>query len=63
MATVKINALNPSEAEKRAKVLQDIENTLTTQQIESLGKISKSPKAKGYLTGSGFMMLKTFLGL
>ncbi|WP_162984959.1 hypothetical protein [Mesonia aquimarina] len=64
MPQVQVRSLNPVDAEKRREILQHIEDSLDNQQLERLGKIAQSSKAKEYLTAnSKFLMLKSFLKL
>ncbi len=61
--TITVSGLTKAQAEAKAKVLQEIDQSLSAKEIETLGKIAKSKTAKDYLTGSKFIMLKTFLKL
>lgn len=61
--TITVSGLTKAQAEAKAKVLQEIDKTLSAKEIDTLGKIAKSKKARGYLSGAGFFTLKTFLGL
>ena len=61
--TVNINGSSNYEIEQKAKVLQDISDKLSLKEIEKLGKIANSTKAKSYLNGAKYMMLKNFLNL
>lgn len=62
MPQVNIKAINPQKAEARRKILQEIEDTLNDEQLEKLGKISKSSKARDFLDNS-WGTLKMFLGI
>lgn len=62
MKTVTVQASNPISEDLRANTLQYLQNSLNDDELERLGRIAKSTKARKYLNGS-FGTLKLFLGL
>lgn len=62
MANLIITGENKREEKHRADILQSINNQLNLKELERLGKIAESKKARQYLNGK-FFTLKTFLKL
>jgi len=62
MANLSISGNNPREEKQRTEILKKINDKLTIKELERLGKIADSSKAKEYLNGK-FFALKTFLKL
>lgn len=63
MAQVNVSGSNTYEIEQKTKVLQGIADNLSLDEIQKLGKIAGSSKARSYLSGSKYMVLKGFLKL
>lgn len=63
MAQVNVQGSNDYEIEQKTKVLQGIADKLSLDEIQKLGKIANSSKARAYLSGSKYMVLKGFLKL
>ncbi len=62
MAQINIKGSNAFEENQKANVLQHIADNLSLQEVERLGKIAKSDKARSYLNGK-YTFLKAFLKL
>lgn len=61
--TINITGSTSAEAQKRKQILQSLEDKLSTDHLEKLNRIAKSPTAKAYLSGLKFETLKKFLKL
>lgn len=62
MTNITITGQNQREEKHRADILQQINNQLSLKELERLGKIANSSKARKYLNEK-FITLKTFLKL
>jgi hypothetical protein len=62
MANLIITGQNKREEKHRSDILQNINNQLNLKELERLGKIAESKKARQYLNAK-FITLKTFLKL
>ena len=62
MASLKVSGNNPREQKQRLEILDKINKKLTIKELERLGRIADSNKARQYLNAK-FIALKTFLKL
>lgn len=62
MTTIKVKADNLISEDSRARTLQYLQDNLSDLELERLGQISKSTKAKNYLNKE-YHMVKFFFGI